>query len=848
MRVDMPASCSRSPAKGCLRTDAAFTSQPNHERNMTDYEKLGAFYLGKRYDLASRTRSDDLVLYDAKDLTTHAVIIGMTGSGKTGLGIDLIEEALMDRIPVIAIDPKGDLGNLALRFPQLAPSDFRPWIDPQQAANAGVTPDEFAAQQAKTWRDGLASWGEDGDRIQRFTDAADVTIYTPGSTAGRPISLLRAFVAPSAALREDSEALRERVDATATSVLALLGIDADPISSREHILLANLLASAWNEGKDLDLAGLIGGIQSPPFTTVGVMPLDTVFPPKDRMELAMKLNNLLAAPGFQNWLKGEPLDTANLLYDASGKAKGSIISIAHLGDAERMFFMTLLLADILAWVRSQPGTGSLRAILYIDELFGYMPPVANPPSKVLLLTLLKQARAFGLGVVLATQNPVDLDYRGLSNTGTWFIGRLQTERDKMRVMEGLEGASGGQPFDRDAMEKTIAGLGKRVFLLHSVHEAAPVIFETRWTMSYLAGPMTREQIKAVQAQAPSTVSTTASAANRGATIAAATSGGMSALDASAPTHAPVLAPDVPQFFVPPTGDGGNITYNPAILALADVSFSSAKYGITEQRRVTLLGSMNDGPITLDWDSAERVDIDPNVLERAARDHATFGTLPRAATVAKSYPAWSKAFQKWIVTNEQVELLRSPTLKLASDSGESERDFRIRLQVVAREARDAKTETLRQKYATKLTALQERIRRADQAVAREQAQASQAKVDTMISVGSAILGAVFGRGKVTAGTLGKVGTAARGMGRAAQQSGDVTRAAESVSALQQQYSELEAQLQGEIDALGATFDAQQETLTRTPIKAKSGDVRVQLVALAWVPYIRDAAGIATAAWR
>ncbi len=812
---------------------------------MTDYEKLGAFYLGKRYDLDARKRSEELVLYDAKDLTTHAVIIGMTGSGKTGLGVDLIEEALIDRIPVIAVDPKGDLGNLALRFPGLTPADFRPWVDPQQAANAGATPDAFAEQQAKTWKDGLAGWQQDGTRIQRFVDAADVTIYTPGSTAGRPISLLRAFVAPPAAIRDDSEALRERVDATATSVLALLGINADPISSREHILLANLLASSWSEGKDLDLAGLIGGIQSPPFSTVGVMPLDTVFPPKDRMELAMKLNNLLAAPGFQNWLKGEPLDTANLLYDANGKPKGSIISIAHLGDAERMFFMTLLLADILAWVRAQPGTGSLRAILYIDELFGYMPPVASPPSKVLLLTLLKQARAYGLGVVLATQNPVDLDYRGLSNTGTWFIGRLQTERDKMRVMEGLEGASGGQPFDKDAMEKTIAGLGKRVFLLHSVHESAPVTFETRWTMSYLAGPMTREQIKALQAQAPATAAAAAPAASA---IASTTGGGMSALDASASTRAPVLPPDVPQYFIPPLTDDGPISYNPAVLALADVSFASAKLGVTEQRRVVLLGSMDDGPITLEWDGAERVEIDPGTLERSPRDNATFGSVPKAATSAKSYAAWSKAFQKWVVTNEQVELLKSSALKLTSNAGESERDFRIRLQVVSREARDAKIETLRQKYATKLSALQERIRRAEQSVQREQAQASQAKVDTMISVGSAILGAVFGRGKIGVGTLGKVGTAARGVGRATQQSGDVTRANESVAALQEQYAALEAQLQGEIDDLGAAFDAQQETLERTPIKAKSGDVHVQLVALAWVPYVRDGAGVVSAAWR
>ena len=812
---------------------------------MTDFETLGAFYLGKRYDLASRARRDDYVLYDAKDLTTHAVIIGMTGSGKTGLGVGLIEEALIDHIPVIAIDPKGDLGNLALRFPSLAPADFRPWVDPQQAANAGLSLEQFAEQQATRWKDGLAGWGEDGARIQRLVDAADVTIYTPGSTAGRPLSLLKAFVAPPPVIRDDSEAMQERVDATATSVLALLGIDGDPISSREHILLANLLHTAWSDGRDLDLAGLIGGIQSPPFSTVGVMPLDTVFPPKDRTELAMKLNNLLAAPGFQTWMQGEPLDTASLLYDANGKPKGSIVSIAHLGDAERMFFMTLLLADILAWVRTQPGTGSLRAVLYIDELFGYMPPVANPPSKVLLLTLLKQARAYGLGVVLATQNPVDLDYRGLSNTGTWFIGRLQTERDKMRVMEGLEGASGGHPFDKAAMEQTIAGLGKRVFLLHSVHESAPITFETRWTMSYLAGPMTREQIKTLSARTGASSAGVAGTAIRSASTSG--SGSMSSLDPSASTQAPVLSADVPQYFLPVHANGGPITYHPAVLGVADVSFASAKYGVTEQRRVALLATMDDGPITLEWDNAERIDLDPSILDRGPANGAAYGALPKAAANAKSYPAWSKAFQKWIVTNETVSLLRSAAFKQTSTPGESERDFRIRLQLMARESRDNQIETLRGKYATKLVALQERLRRAEQAVQREQAQASQAKMDTAISVGGAILGAIFGRGKISAGAISKVGTAARGAGRAAQQQGDVTRATESVQALQLQYADLEAALQQDIDALGATYDAQQETLEAIPIKAKSGDVHLQLVALVWVPFRRDAAGMATAAW-
>ena len=824
---------------------------------MTDFETLGAFYLGKRYDLDARARQqDDYVLYDAKDLTTHAVIIGMTGSGKTGLGIGLIEEALIDRIPVIAIDPKGDLGNLALRFPSLAPADFRPWVDPQQAANAGLSPDEFAATQASLWKDGLAGWGEDGARIQRLVDAADVTIYTPGSTAGRPLSLLKAFVAPPPVIRDDTEAMQERVEATATSVLSLLGIDGDPISSREHILLATLLHAAWSEGRDLDLAGLIGGIQSPPFTTVGVMPLDTVFPPKERTELAMKLNNLLAAPGFQTWMQGEPLDTATLLYDANGKPKGSIVSIAHLGDAERMFFMTLLLADILAWVRTQPGTGSLRAILYIDELFGYMPPVANPPSKRLLLTLLKQARAYGLGVVLATQNPVDLDYRGLSNTGTWFIGRLQTERDKMRVMEGLEGASGGQPFDKAAMERTIAGLGKRVFLMHSVHESAPITFETRWTMSYLAGPMTREQIKSLAARTGATaagapVRPTGAAGGSGSGSGSSSgsgSGSMSSLDPSGSAQAPVLPTDIPQYFLPVQTKGSTVSYHPAVLGVADVSFASVKYGVTEQRRVALLAAMDDGPITLEWDSAERIELDPSRLDRGPTDAAAFGALPKAASNARSYPAWSKAFQKWIVTNENVSLLRSAAFKQTSNAGESERDFRIRLQLMAREARDTQIETLRGKYATRLASLQERLRRAEQAVQREQAQASQAKMDTAISVGGAILGAIFGRGKISAGSIGKVGTAARGAGRAAQQQGDVARASESALALQAQYTDLEGALQQDVDALGTTYDAQQDALEAIPIKARSGDVQVQLLALVWVPFQRDATGMATAAWR
>ncbi|HEV2173447.1 MAG TPA: DUF87 domain-containing protein, partial [Nitrospira sp.] len=462
-----------------------------------DFEKLGVFYLGRPYDLAAKQAKPGWLLYDSKDLVTHAVCVGMTGSGKTGLCLSLLEEAAIDNIPAIIIDPKGDLGNLLLTFPSLKGEDFQPWINEDDARKKGLSSADYAKAQAELWTKGLADWQQDGSRIQRLRDAANFAIYTPGSNAGLPVSILKSFDAPAVDVLGDAELLRERISTTATSLLGLLGIEADPIQSREHILLSTILDQVWKKEEALDLAALIQAIQSPPVSKIGVMDVDSFFPSKDRFALAMKLNNLLAAPGFQAWLEGEALDVQQLLYASTGKPRLAIFSIAHLDDAERMFFVTLLLSQMVGWMRAQSGTTSLRAILYMDEIFGYFPPVANPPSKLPLMTLLKQARAFGLGVVLATQNPVDLDYKGLANTGTWFIGRLQTERDKARVLEGLEGASvsAGKKFDKGRMEQTLAGLGSRIFLMNNVHEDEPVVFESRWCLSYLRGPLTRMQIK-----------------------------------------------------------------------------------------------------------------------------------------------------------------------------------------------------------------------------------------------------------------------------------------------------------------------------------------------------------------
>ncbi len=366
---------------------------------MQDFDKLGVFYLGRLYDLTRKSKLEDLLLYDSKDLVTHAVCIGMTGSGKTGLCVDLIEEAAIDNVPAIIIDPKGDITNLLLTFPNLQSEDFLPWINPDDALKKGLSEQDFAAQQATLWKEGLMKWGQDGKRIERLRQSADFCIYTPGSNAGMPISILKSFGAPPPELREDAELLQERISTTATSLLGLLGIDADPIRSREHILISNIFANAWQRGEDLDLGRLIQLIQSPPLTRIGVLDLESFYPSKERFGLAMQLNNLLAAPGFSLWLEGDALDVNALLHSQSGKPKISIFYIAHLSDAQRMFFVSLLLNQIVGWMRTQSGTTSLRSILYIDEVFGYLPPVANPPSKLPFLTLLKQARAFGLGLV-----------------------------------------------------------------------------------------------------------------------------------------------------------------------------------------------------------------------------------------------------------------------------------------------------------------------------------------------------------------------------------------------------------------------------------------------------------------
>lgn len=828
---------------------------------MQDFEKLGAFYLGRPYDLKNKKPKEGWLLYDSKDLVTHAVCVGMTGSGKTGLCISLLEEAAIDNIPSIVIDPKGDLPNLLLTFPDLKADDFAPWINQEDAERKGLSAAEYAAQQAEFWKKGLAEWGQDGARIKHFKEKTDLRIYTPGSNAGIQVSILKSFAAPPPSIRDDSELMRERVNTTVTSLLGLLGIDADPIRSRDHILLSNILNSVWMTGNDLDIAALIQQIQTPPMTKVGVMDLDSFYPSRDRFELAMALNNLLAAPAFASWMEGEPLDVQQLLYAPDGKPKISIFSIAHLNDAERMFFVSLLLNQMLGWMRTQSGTTSLRAILYMDEIFGYFPPVANPPSKLPLLTLLKQGRAFGLGVVLATQNPVDLDYKGLSNTGTWFIGRLQTERDKGRVLEGLEGVAAGTglKFDRQEMEQTLAGLDSRIFLLNNVHEDTPEVFESRWALSYLRGPLTRKQIKTlmdpVQAQMAATppapsASMAAGVAMTGAPSSRSNQSANSTIDAdpSSAARQPVLPPDVSQYFIPRRSGGASgatLVYHPVVIGAAQVRFSNKKIDTKEQ--LTALAPISDGVIPVEWDHATIVDLPVSDLEQATEENARFAELPAPAGKAKSYDSWRKDFAGWLHRNRKLELITSPRLKAISNPHESERDFRVRLQQAAREQRDSAVERLRQKYAPKIAALEERLRRAEQAVEREAEQAQGQKMQTAISFGSTLLSSFLGRKTLGLTTLGRATTAARGVGRSMKETQDVGRARETVAAVNQQLSDLDGQFKAEATAIEKSFDPQTESLETISVKPTKANITVLLTSLAWAPYWHDAEGKATPAW-
>ncbi len=798
--------------------------------------------LGRTAGPAEETPTD--VTVETGDLVTHGVIVGMTGSGKTGLGVVLIEECLRAGVPAILFDPKGDLTNLALVFPGLTGAEFEPWVDPAQAKADGTDLATFAEKQATLWREGLAPWGIGTEQLQQFQDTHDVVIYTPGSTAGVPLNVLGSLTAPQT---DDPEVLTDEIEGYVTSLLNVVGIAADPLSSREHILLSNIIHAAWTNGEDIDLPTLLARVQQPPMRKLGVFDLDQLFPPKDRLDFAMRLNAVLAAPGFQNWISGEPIDIQQMLWGPDGRPRCAVVTTAHLSDEDRQSATSLILAKVVTWMRRQSGTTDLRALLYMDEVAGYLPPTASPPTKKPIMLLMKQARAFGLGVVLSTQNPVDVDYKAISNAGTWLIGRLTTERDKARLLEGMSTAAGG--VDVAAIGDSISGLGKRQFLIRKAGRNDVSTFGTKWARSYLRGPMTRDQIAQVMtgpatAAQPATPAPVASAGESPAAVPEPSGaapavpeppGAAPAATAVADDETPVMpqvAAGTPVAFldpgadwtdqvgaVPPTGVGPRLVAGAA--ARVRLNFDDARAGIAHEEEyeavVVPLPTQSAGVVPL------AVDYDDRDLQPDAPAGARY-VLPDAKIDTKTY--WtqlSRDLTDHLVRNKSVAIFANKSLKAYSRVGETEEDFRTRCSQLAMAEADKKTAALQNKYQARIRTLQTRI-----ATASGQAEAAAAaRTNDLLGSAASVLGGFLGGRKSTAGI-----TSAMRKQQAASARADAATA--KVGDLQAQLTDLEAQLTDEVYAIQQDWQAKAAEVETVPIKLAKTDVRIVDLRMVWVP--------------
>lgn len=776
---------------------------------MTDFEKLGLFYLGKHYDQENQKVEDSLLMYDSKDLVTHGVCMGMTGSGKTGLCVSLIEEAAIDNIPVIAIDPKGDIVNLLLTFPGLSKEEFLPWVTADEASQKGISKDELAQKKADLWKNGLADWGQQPERIKLFADSAERMLYTPGSSSARPISILKSFTRP--ADMEDFEAVADRVSTLVSGLLGLLDIDSDPLTSKEHILLSNIIQSEWQSGRDVPIEQLIALIQDPPMSKIGAFDVEAYYPKKARFKLATSINNLIASPQFAIWTTGDSINIDDLFYTKDGKPRISILSIAHLDDKERMFFVTLLLNELVSWMRQQSGTSSLRCLLYMDEIFGYLPPVANPPSKKLFLTLLKQARAFGLGLLLATQNPGDLDYKALGNVGTWFIGRLQAERDKEKVLEGLVTANSGA--NSTEISKKLSGLGKRVFMLNNASDSMPVLFHTRWALSYLAGPIMKNRFKELIGDIPRTQTTeTVGTAAGGVGIGAAAA-------VPAASTRPVLSPDIRQIFVP----GGGKLYEPQVAGIADVLYKDSKLGISVTKQQKYLTNLSTH---VDWATNMPLEFELDELESEPRENIGFSEI-EAEVSAKTVKTWETDFKQWLYSGNPLTVFTCPSLEEVSNSDEDERAFRVRISQQAREQRDQFLEKIRDDYEKEIVSLEKQRARAESKAATQQAQASSHTMGTVISVGTSILGSLFGSRRGYSG----IARSAQRVGTTMKERREADAAIKEIEAVDAKLLEIEEEINKKLEAYQ---NADTVEIVPVEVNPNKTDINVREVALAWVP--------------
>ncbi len=788
------------------------------------YEKMDLLYLGRELDPASGETTNQPFLYKNKNLTTHAAIIGMTGSGKTGLGIDLIEEAAMDKLPSIIIDPKGDMTNLLLTFPDLAPQDFEPWVDEGRAAQQGISREDLARETAQTWARGLAQWDQDGARIARLREHADFAVYTPGSGSGRPVSVLDSLEAPSADALADPDTAAALVNSAVSSILALVGIKADPLKSREHILLSSLMLYYWRKGQDPGLEMLISAVVNPPFARIGSLDTDTFFPQARRMDLAMQLNNILASPAFGGWTTGEPLKIENFLYTPAGKPRVTIFSIAHLGDDERMFFVAMLLGRFIAWMRRQEGSSGLRCLLYMDEIFGYFPPNGNPPSKKPMLLLLKQARAYGVGVVLSTQNPVDLDYKGLSNIGTWFVGRLQTRQDQDRVMAGIAGSS--DRFSEKEIRSLLADMRGRTFLMYSTRYEEPVLFETRWAMSYLRGPIALAELDRLLPRDPGPAVKESEKRIQG--TSATPDGEYTAVP-------PLVSSGIEQCFLPPQLPVEQLRFTPWLVGRSTVRFFKQSKGIDTTREVCLrLAAGVDQD--LDWQQAGEFVFEQESCMDQAPERSLFAPLSPEISGARSLRSLEKQFDDFLYHSMRLPLWSVPSLKLIARADESEAQFRKRIADELRTRKEAEAEKIKARYAKKQDQLEAKLARANARLEKEKGDVTARGIDTALSIGGVILGALFGRKKLSAANAGRTVRSMRGAGRVMKEKADVERAEEVVVGLQADLDDLALELREQLSRLAERYDPAAVSLETLQLSPRHSDIYNLKLFLVWEPVL------------
>lgn len=810
----------------------------------------GDYYLGRQVDPKSGQTGDKPLLYDPEDLTTHAVVVGMTGSGKTGLCIDLLEEAALNDVPALMIDPKGDITNLLLHFPELQPEDFAPWIDPTTAKRDGQTVEEAAVATAAMWRDGLAGWDIDGERIAQLDERVQFAIYTPGSTAGIPLSVLASLEAPAIPWAGNEEILREQINGTVTALLGLAGLeDIDPVQSREHILMANLFETAWSDGRDLTLADLIQQIQTPPFSKLGVLDINSFYPEKDRQGLALRLNSMLASPSFQSWIEGEPLDIQQLLFTPDGRPRHSIFYLAHLNDAERMFIVTLLFSAVETWMRTQRGSGSLRALVYFDEIFGYMPPGSKPPSKEPMLRMLKQARAFGVGMVLATQNPVDIDYKGLSNAGTWFIGKLGTEQDKNRLIDGLATIAGGT-LDRKEYDRLISAIGKRVFLMRNVHEKQPLLFQTRWAMNYLAGPMTRAQIPELNALVGAEESierpaeTSKPAKQPKAKPAPKAAAETTAVVVEGTTTRPAAPSRVDVFILPAnlsvaeaaeaagvridSAEDAPIVYHPALLAQATARISNSRYGVDHLLERAALVGKADASGLMDWEPFFIAPVDERDLGETGVAGSRYATLEGTLADGAAIKELKSAFADWVYRQTELPVRAHTTLKVYGGPDVSDDEFEELVASAADREMREELDDLEAAFTKKIKALEEKIAREERELAEDMAELAGRKQEEWFKHAETLMGMFTKRRRSVSSSLTK-----RRM--TAKAKADVEESEEAIAEYTEDLEELRAEMEEAMDEEEAKWQAITAEIETIPLRPTKTNTRVTHFGIAWVPY-------------